>query len=264
MRWRGSPLIVELVGEKTAVLRLNRPAKRNAINDELISALIDFFVDPPDDTRAVVITGEGEHFSAGLDLSEHQERDAVEAMTHSQLWHGCFHAIQFGKVPVVSAMQGAVIGGGLELAAATHVRVAELGCFYGLPEGQRGIFVGGGASVRVARLIGADRMAEMMLTGRVYDAEEGQRLGLSHYLVEAGKGLDRALELAERMTGNARLTNYAILQALPRIQEMSMDSGLFAESLMSAIVQTGPEAQAGMAAFLERSGARKVKDDKDG
>jgi enoyl-CoA hydratase/carnithine racemase len=107
-------------------------------------------------------------------------------------------------------------------------------------------------------------MAEMMLTGHVYDAEEGRRLGLSHYLVEPGQGLEKALELAERMTANARLTNYAILQALPRIQEMSMDSGLFAESLMSAIVQSGPEARDGMAAFLEKRGAPKVEDEGDG
>ena len=88
------------------------------------------------------------------------------------MWHRAFDHLQFGRVPVVAVLHGAVVGGGLELACAAHVRVAETSTFYALPEGQRGIFVGGGASVRVPRLIGAHRMADMMLTGRVYSAEE--------------------------------------------------------------------------------------------
>jgi (methylthio)acryloyl-CoA hydratase len=159
-------------------------------------------------------------------------------------------------VPVVAAMQGAVIGGGLELAAATHVRVAELSAFYALPEGQRGIFVGGGATVRVARLIGAGRMVEMMLTGHVYDAEEGQRLGLSHHLVGAGEALPRALELAERIAQNAVMTNHAILQAIGRIADMSAGDGLFTESLMAALVQTGPEVRERLQGFLDRRQAK--------
>ena len=86
--------------------------------------------------------------------------------------------IQFSGLPVVSAMFGAVIGGGLELATATHVRIAEPSVIFQLPEGRRGIYVGGGASVRVGRILGADRMIEMMLTGRKYNADEGLRLGL--------------------------------------------------------------------------------------
>ena len=81
----------------------------------------------------------------------------------------------------------------------------------------------------------------MMLTGRS-DAEEGQRLGLSHYLVEAGAAFDTAMELAERIASNATLSNYAILNAIPRIEDMSMKDGLFTESLMAALAQTGEEA----------------------
>src|SRR3546814_4783914 len=88
------------------------------------------------------------------------------------MWHEAFRHIQFGRVPVIAVLHGAVIGGGLELAAATHVRIAEPSSFYALPEGQRGIFVGGGGSVRIPRLIGVARMMDMMLTGRVYDRSE--------------------------------------------------------------------------------------------
>ncbi len=97
-------------------------------------------------------------------------------MLHSRMWHRAFHEIEFGRVPVVAALKGAVIGGGLELALSAHLRVAEASAFYALPEGQRGIFVGGGASVRLPRLIGVSRMRDMMLTGRVHDAESGERL----------------------------------------------------------------------------------------
>ena len=92
-------------------------------------------------------------------------------------------AVQFGPVPVVAVLQGAVVGGGLELASSAHIRVAEASSFYALPEGQRGLFVGGGGSARVPRLIGASRMTDMMLTSRVLDADEGQAVGLSHYRV---------------------------------------------------------------------------------
>jgi enoyl-CoA hydratase/carnithine racemase len=238
------------------IVRLDRPAKRNAVSDELLRSLETFFRQPPDDARAVVLCGAGDHFCAGLDLSEHRDRDAFQVMEHSRWWHAVFERIQYGRVPVVAAMQGGVIGGGLELAAATHVRVAERSCFYALPEGQRGIFVGGGATVRVARLIGAGRMVEMMLTGHVYDAEEGQRLGLSHYLVGDGEALPKAIELAERIAGNAQTSNYAVLHAIGRIAEMGPAEGLFTESLMAALVQTGPEARDRLQAFLDRRSER--------
>ncbi len=244
-------LRVETLGS-IALLTLDRPDKRNAVNDALIRQIEGFFQNPPEGLRAVVLAGAGDHFCAGLDLLEHRDRDAVSVMRLSRSWHRAFQAIQLGSLPVVAALHGAVIGGGLELAAATHVRVADRTAFYALPEGQRGVFVGGGASVRVSRLIGAGRMVEMMLTGRRYDAEEGLRLGLSHYLVEPGRALDEALALAERVASNARLSNLAILQAIPRIEDMGMEEGLFTESLMAALVQTGDEAQERLRAFLEK------------
>jgi enoyl-CoA hydratase/carnithine racemase len=145
-----------------------------------------------------------------------------------------------------------VVGGGLELAAATHVRVAERTAFYALPEGSRGIYVGGGASVRLPRLIGVSRMLEMMLTGRTYGAEEGLALGLSHYLVEPGEGLAKAIALAERIAQNAALTNFALLHVLPRIAESDPASGYVMEALMAAIAQGDQEAKARLQAFLEK------------
>lgn len=244
--------LIEVERDETVVhLRLNRPAKRNAINDALIAELHTAFVNLPDTTRAVVVSGTGEHFCAGLDLSELEERTVAEGIAHSRAWHAAFDQIQFGRVPVVVALHGAVVGGGLELASAAHIRVADASAFYGLPEGQRGLFVGGGGSARVPRLIGTARMTDMMLTGRVFDAAEGHAVGISHYLVAHGQGLSRALEIARRIASNAPLSNFAVMHALPRIADMAQPEGLFVESLMAAIAQGDAAAKQRMRDFLE-------------
>ncbi len=252
---------LELAGKKKeiAVVRLTRASKRNALSDGLIAALRDIFQNLPGSVRAAVIDGEGEHFCAGLDLSELKERDAGEGMHHSRNWHVAFDAVQYGPVPVVAALHGAVVGGGLELASAAHIRVADDTTFYALPEGTRGIFVGGGGSVRIPKLIGVARMTDMMLTGRVYNAEDGERLGFAQYLVPAGNAFDKAMELAERIATNAPLTNYALMHALPRIAEQPADHGFMTEALISAIAQAAPDAKARVRAFLEGKPGTKVK-----
>jgi len=232
-------------------VRLTRPAKRNALNDALIAELHRSFAAFDASVRAVVLSGEGPHFCAGLDLSELDERSAADGILHSRAWHAAFEQVQFGRVPVVAVLHGAVVGGGLELASAAHIRVAERSAFYGLPEGQRGLFVGGGGSARIPRLIGVARMSDMMLTGRVHDAEEGQRIGLSQYLVDDGQGLATAFELARKIASNAPLSNFAVMHALPRIAEQGQAAGLFTESLMAAITQADDAAKQRMRAFLD-------------
>jgi enoyl-CoA hydratase/carnithine racemase len=240
-------------------LRLNRPAKRNAVNDGLMLALDRAFTGLGSDVRCIVLSGEGQHFCAGLDLSELSERTVYEGVLHSRMWHATLDKLQFAPVPVVAVLHGAVIGGGLEIAAASHIRVAERSAYYGLPEGQRGIFVGGGGSVRLPRLMGTSRMADMMLTGRVFDADEGQQAGLSNYLVETGGGLDKGMALAKKICGNAPLSNFSVIQALPRIAELAPSEGLFVESLVAAIAQGDPAAKERIRAFLEGRAAKVAK-----
>lgn len=235
-----------------ATITLNRPDKRNAMSDPFMAALEAAFNHLPDSVRVVVLTGAGGHYCAGLDLAEHVERSAEEGIYHSRNWHRILDQIQFGGRPVVSAMSGAVIGGGLEIASATHVRIAEPSTIFQLPEGRRGIFVGGGATVRVGRILGADRMTEMMLTGRKYTADEGLQLGLAHYSVAEGEGMKLALELAGKISRNAPLSNYFMIQAISRIGDMSRNDGLFTESLTAALSQTTPDAEEGLRAFLEK------------
>lgn len=264
----GLPSSLELdLLDDVAVLRLARPRKRNALDDATVTGLESFFSAPPPGVRAVVLDAAGDHFCAGLDLAELTERSAFEGLEHSLMWHRAFERIESGRVPVVSVLKGAVIGGGLELACATHLRVAEASAFYALPEGQHGIFVGGGASVRLPRLIGTHRMADLMLTGRVYDAQEGQQLGVSQYLTPAGGGLDRAVELARAMAGLSPMTTFAVLQALPRIAAANPAEGYLMESLMAAVAQSSPDAKARMSAFLDGRGtgvARPQRDPREG
>ncbi|WP_374668710.1 crotonase/enoyl-CoA hydratase family protein [Ramlibacter sp.] len=253
-------LIVQYHGDQNqvAVLRLNRGAKRNALNDGLIIAIRDAFDNLAPTARAAVIDGTGEHFCAGLDLSELKERDAGQGLHHSRMWHDALERVQYGPVPVIAALHGAVVGGGLELASSCHIRVADDTTFYALPEGSRGIFVGGGGAVRIPRLIGVARMTDMMLTGRVYNAVDGERLGFAQYLVPAGTAFDKALEIAVRVASNAPLTNYALMHALPRIAEQPADQGFLTEAMMAAIAQSAPEAKERVRAFLEGR-ADKVK-----
>ena len=173
-------------------------------------------------------------------------------MRHSRNWHAIMDMIQFGGLPVVALLKGAVMGGGLEIAAVAHVRLAEPSARFQLPEGKRGIFVGGGATVRIGRIIGPDRMTEMMLTGRTYGAEDGLRLGLAHYLVEEGEGKTKADELASQIAENSSLVNYLVINAIPRINDMGRADGFFTESLSAAISQTGADAEEGLRAFLEK------------
>ena len=245
-------LLTYAVEQEIALIGLDRPKKRNAINDALVESLHAAVKRAGQEAKAAVIFGHGEHFSAGLDLAEHIERTPLEGVHHSRKWHAIFDDIERGAIPFVAALHGAVVGGGLELAAAAHLRVADATAFFALPEGRRGIFVGGGGSVRIARLMSATRMADLMLTGRVLSAAEAERLNLVHYLTGAGDAVAQAKALAGKMAQNAELSNFAIIQALPRIQDLAHDDGLFFESLMAAFTQTSPEARERLRAFLEK------------
>lgn len=248
-------LTFEIEGD-VALIGLNRPQKRNAISDRFVDAIAAAVARAGKEAKVGVIYGHGDHFCAGLDLAEHAQKTPFEGVLGSRAWHAAFDTIQRGAIPFVAALHGAVVGGGLELASSTHIRVADETAFFALPEGQRGIFVGGSGSVRIARLMSAARMTDLMLTGRVLNVSEGERFNLVQYVVPKGGALAKAKELAAKIATNAPLSNYAVTQALPRIQDLAQDDGLFLESLMAAFTQTSPEAQARLEAFVQKRAAR--------
>lgn len=249
-------LVTYELREDIALIGLNRPAKRNAVSDRVVEALHIAVESAQTQAKAAVIFGEGKHFCAGLDLAEHSEKPLIAAVQGSRRWHRIFDGIERGGIPFVVALKGAVVGGGFELAAAAHVRVADETAFFGLPEGTRGIFVGGGGSVRIARMIGAQRMGDMMLTGRTVSPAQMEQWGGVSYVVPEGRALEKAIELAKAAAQNAPMSNYAIINALPRIRDMSSEDGLFTESLMSALTSVTPEATERLRAFLEKRTAK--------
>ncbi len=255
---RNPPLLkIEMVGA-VARITICRAAKRNALSDLLVAELRDCFDNLPPEARAAVLCGEGSAFCAGLDLSEVRENNTTEAVLHSRMWHAAFERIAFGRVPVVVVLHGAVVGGGLELASACHIRVAEESAFYALPEGSRGLFVGGGGSARISRLIGVAAMTDMMLTGRVLSAQEGHAAGVSQYLVGEGEGMEKAMGLAARIAGNAPMTNYGVMHVLPRIADQSVQDGMMTEALMAAVAASDPDTRGRLSAFLDAK-ANKVR-----
>ncbi|MBD1546763.1 crotonase/enoyl-CoA hydratase family protein [Roseibium aggregatum] len=245
----------ELQGD-VAILRLNRPDKRNAMSDAMVADLAVAVDRANREAKCAVICGNGKHFCAGLDLAEHSEKTVMEGVAGSRAWHAVFSRIQHGQIPFVSALHGAVVGGGLELASNTHIRVADPETYFALPEGQRGIFVGGSGSVNITRLMGVSRMMDLMLTGRVLSVEEAERCSVVSYIAEPGKAFDKALELAQRIATNAPLTNYLVVNALQRIHDSGFDEGLFFESMVASMTQTTPEAQERLKAFLEKRAKR--------
>ena len=243
---------------KVAILTLNRPDRRNALDEAAIEELDRFFDRPAPSVRAVVLRTSGPHFCAGLDLKEHYDknRSPVEFMRMCQAWHRAFDKMQFGSVPIIAALKGAVVGGGLELAAATHVRVAERSTFFALPEGQRGVFTGGGATVRVARIMSPARMIDMMIAARTYDVERAYQCGLAHEIVEEGEADARALAIAEAAAEHYDVTNFGILTGISRINDMSTTDGLFAESLLAGMVMTNPDLRPSLEKFFAKQAPR--------
>lgn len=244
-----------------AVIGLDRPAKRNALSDELIRQLNAAVTQAHQEAKAGVIHSTSAHFCAGLDLAQLAEKMKTGKRRKRGSWHPTFEMIARSEVPFVAALNGACIGGGLELASAAQIRVADKSTYFGLPEATRGIFVGGGGAVRTQRLMGYARMADMMLTGRVLTAEEGERANLCQYVVEEGESLNKALELAERIASNRGMVNWAICAALPRINDVSHEDGLFIESLIGASIAGGDDKKRVTDFVEKKTGRVKPKED---
>ena len=250
-------LTLDVDDKAIATLTLNRPEKRNALNLHTIEQLVDFFaLIPRTEIRAVILAANGDHFSAGLDLVEHHksERTASDFMHVCHRWHEAFNKMEYSGVPVIAALKGAVVGGGLEYASAAHIRVADQTTYFALPEGQRGLFTGGGATIRVADLVGKARMIDMMLTGRIYKGEEAVAVGLAQYLVE--DSMAKAREIAEAAVENPPLSNFAICSAISHMQNMSALDAAYAEAVVAGVVNTQEASRDRLDAFSKGTGPK--------
>lgn len=245
-------------GDGVIDVMLDRADKRNALNAQTIEDLVTAFTNLPRlGARAVILSGDGTHFSAGLDLVEHhnEDRRPEDFMHICMRWHEAFNKMEYGGVPVIAALKGAVVGGGLELASSAHIRVADETTYFALPEGQRGLFTGGGATIRVADLVGKARMIDMMLTGRVYKGQDAVDVGLCQYLVE-GSSIDKARDVARAAAENPPLSNFAICSAISHMQNMSSFDAAYAEAVVAGVVNTQPASKERLEAFANKTAAR--------
>jgi enoyl-CoA hydratase/carnithine racemase len=247
-------LVTYALETDVALIGLNRTDKRNALSRQLSHELDEAARRAHREARAAVIFSHGDTFCAGLDLKEAADWMATPEMRfRSRMLDGVrpFESIANSPIPFIAAIAGACVGGGLEMASACHLRVADETGYFALPEGQRGIYVGGGGSVTIARILGVGRMTDMMLTGRVLNADEAERAGLVQHMAERGGALALSKKLAARIAENAPMTNWAICNGLRRIQNMSSDDGLFMEGLVALTVNS-PESQTRLRDFIEK------------
>jgi len=226
-----------------ARIGLNRPEKRNALSEQLQHSLGEAAARASAEAKVAIVYGVGENFSAGLDLAEVfswvHDAAITEQKMRARRTQRPFEEIARSPIPFIAAITGACVGAGLEIASACHLRVADPTAFFALLEPQRGIFLGGGGSARISRILGVPLMTDMMLTGRVLSADKGERRGLVNYVVADGQALAHAQTLAVRITENSTAVNAAVVSWLPRIAEFSLDDGFFAEALVAESMMSG-------------------------
>jgi enoyl-CoA hydratase len=240
-------------GATIVTLTLNRPDKLNAIDSPMLDALEQALADIERDReiRAVVLTGAGRAFSAGADI---KEWTALEPLTFARIWgqrgHVLFDRLAALRPPVIAAINGIALGGGLELALCADIRIASAAARFGLPEVTIGTVPGWGGTQRLPRLIGAGRAKHMILSGQPVDAARAELFGLVSEVVEEGALLPRARELAEAIGGNAPIA----VQAAKRLVDAGLPTSPAAILEGDAGVMCGNTADAkeGRASFLER------------
>ena len=241
--------------DSIGVLFINRPDKLNAISNELteeLESLLDE-IEKDEALRVLVITGAGEKaFVAGADIQELKDRDALAGRKVSRKRQEIFARIENLAVPVIAAVNGYALGGGLELALACSVRICSERAQFGAPEVKLGIIPGDGGTQRLPRLVGLGRAMEMILTGDFIDAQEAYRIGLVNKIVPHDALMEKTMELAELMAQRPPLAVRYAKEAVNRSQEGDSVSGYALESYLHALACTTVDKKEGVAAFLEK------------
>lgn len=237
------------------ILTINRPDKLNAISNELTSELSSLLdeLEKDDKLRVLVITGAGDKaFVAGADIQELVDRDSRMGRQVSRERQEIFSRIENLPVPVIAAVNGYALGGGLELALACNIRVCSEKAQFGAPEVKLGIIPGDGGTQRLPRLVGLGRAMEMILSGDFIDAQEAYRIGLVNKVVPPEELMNAAMELAQRIASRPPLAVRYAKEAVNRSQEGDAASGFALESYLHALTCTTEDKKEGVAAFLEK------------
>ena len=238
------------------VLTLSRPDKLNALSTDVERALLAALASADvGESRCVILTGAGRAFSAGADLSEPRRDDPAGIAAYYRDTGDVYERIAGFPRPVIAAIHGYCLGGGLELALAADFRIADETAVFGLPEVELGIVPSSGGTHRLVRTVGPARAKELMLLRERFDAAEAFRLGLLTEVVEEGKSLGRALELAERLASLPPLAVAGAKEAANLMAESSREAGIALERLAYGMLAQTDEARAATAAFRRRLGA---------
>ena len=242
-----------------ARITIDRPEKMNALNLATIAELEQAFATVAAEAavRAVVVTGAGEKaFVAGADIGELAALDPIAGREYGRRGQALFRAIELSPKPVIAAINGHALGGGLELALACSFRIAAEHAKLGQPEVKLGLIPGYGGTQRLPRLIGAGRALEMLLTGEPITAPAALACGLVNAVVPAAELLSRAETLAAKAAANAPLAVRLCLEAVRRGLEMNLEEGLYLESSLFALCCGSADMKEGTRAFVEKRAAR--------
>jgi enoyl-CoA hydratase len=245
---------ISLVVEKPiATVKINRPEALNALNSVVVRELVGALdaLEADDSVRCVVLTGSDKAFCAGADVKEMANLSAEEIQHGDHLRPLWDRAASFEK-PLIAALSGYALGGGLELAMCCDIIIASEGTKLGQPEINIGIIPGGGGTQRLARAVGKYRAMEMVLTGAMIPAEEARALGLVNRVVPPGKYLEEATKLAMEIAGKAPIAVRSAKAAIAASQEMGLSSGLKLERTLFYDLFATHDKKEGMSAFLEK------------
>ncbi len=254
-------VIVEQDGHVLTVT-LNRPEKRNAVNSEVMCRLYDAWnqLDDDDDLRVAILTGNGNTFCAGMDLSEigkmssgKPDNEWMErAMKDPGVIYGAWLKTYRPSKPVILAAEGFARAGGTEILQGTDIRVAGESAMFGVTEVQRGLFPMAGSAVRLRRQIGYAVAAEMLICGEDLPARRAYELGLVNHIVPDGQALAKAKEIAERIASNGPLAVKAIVATLRETETLPEEEAFVIEQKHGMAVMMSEDAKEGPKAFLEK------------
>lgn len=245
-------LIIERPSSDIVVLRINRPQVRNALNLEVRTRLADEITRCGTDNavRCVIVSGSDTVFAAGADIGEMAEAGPVEVMSRNvqKYWR----AIMDCPKPIIAAVEGFALGGGLELALCADIIVAGDGAKLGLPEVKVGILPGGGGTQKLARLVGRHRAMLLIMTGKIFGAAEALGMGVVSEVAPAGKALARAIEIAGEIAAMPAVSIMQIKEIINAGLNASLDTALMLERKAFQLQFATRDQKEGMRAFLEK------------
>jgi enoyl-CoA hydratase len=246
---------LEREADGIAMITVNRPAKLNALNAETVRSLDGALREAraDDAIRVIILTGSGEKaFVAGADIAELSRMGPIDGVGVSRAGQDTFRMMESMPKPVIGAINGFALGGGLELALACHIRLASSRAKFGLPEVRLGIIPGYGGTIRLPRLVGRGRALELILTGEMIDADEAYRIGLVNRVTQPDALLDAARDLARMMTANGPIAIALALESVDRGMSTTIDDAQTLESNLFGLLASTDDMREGMSAFLEK------------